>query len=292
MGTSVQYQPQPSYSTQMSDTLLAQAQMESGTGKFAKVGPRIDLERKYAPQYQQLQMDMLKQSLPDILKMYNDQISPAMANAENASRMISRTGDIQSIEQLGGRARAALAGANPDQAKLVDTMTKQANAGMAAGSMLTPEQRRAIEQDVRASFSSRGLAMSPGAGVQEVVRSQLAGMGMQQQRQQMGGQALAASQAFYGDPFQQILGRPSQAFGAGGSVLGQAGGMNPGAIFNPESNLASNIYNSNSQGQNAANIANASNSSGLFGSFLGLGGKMLGASTGGGGSIFSKILGL
>lgn len=277
MGTSVAAPAPQNYGQNMADTLLAQSEMEAGTGRFSKIGPRIDLERKYAPQYQALQMDMLKQSLPDILKMYNDQIAPGMANAENASRMISRTGDIQSIEQLGGRARAAMAGANPDQARLVDSMTRTANAGMDAGSMLTPEQRRQIEQEVRGSFSARGLALSPSAGVQEIVRSQMAGMGMQQQRQNAAGQALSASQSFYGDPFQQILGRPSQAFGAGGSLFGQAQGMTPGAIFNPESALSANIMNNNYQGQLAANTATASNRSGLIGAGIGGFGKIFGS---------------
>lgn len=282
MGTSVSPPPPQNYGQNMADTLLAQAEMEQGTGRFSKVGPRIDLERKYGPQYQQLQMDMLKQSLPDLLKLYGE-AAPGMANAENASRMISRTGDIQSIEQLGPRARAAMAAANPDQARLVDTMTNQANAGLAAGSQLTPEQRRNIEQQVRGAFSSRGLALSPGAGVQEIVRSQMAGMGMQQQRQQSAGQALAAGQAFYGDPFAQILGRPSQAFGAGGSLIGGAQGMSPGRIFNPESSLSANIMNNNYQGQLAANTASASNKTALIGAGIEAAGSI------GGGALTSKM---
>ena len=34
-----------------SATLLSQMEMERGTGKFAAVGPRINIEREYRPQY-------------------------------------------------------------------------------------------------------------------------------------------------------------------------------------------------------------------------------------------------
>lgn len=276
MGTRIEAPPPQNYGNMMADTLLAQAEMESGTGRFSKIGPRIDLERKYGPQYEQLQIESLQRSLPKLLELYNSQIAPSLANAENQSRMIARTGDIQSIEQLGGRARAALASANPYQAKLVNSMTMQAQSAVDAGSMLTPDQKRAIEQDVRASFAARGLAFSPGSSVSEIVRGQLAGAGMQQQRQNMAAQALGAGQSFYGDTFQQILGRPSQSFSASGSLIGQAQGFNPGAIFNPESALAANISNNNYQGQLAANTATASNRSGLIGGGIGAFGSIMG----------------
>jgi len=264
MGTSIDTPPPQNYGTQMADTLKAQAEMESGTGRFASIGPRIDLERKYSPQYQQLTIDNLKAATPQLLSLYN-QVAPQLSDAENASRMASRTGDIQSIEQLGPRARAAMAAANPGQAGLVDTLTSNAQKGLDAGGTLTADQRRGVQQDSRAAFAARGLATSPSAGLYESVRSQLAQQGVMQQRQANAGQALAAGQSFYGDPFQQILGRPSQAFGASGAALQGAQGFNPGAIFNPESALSANISNNNYQGTLAANTANAANSTALIG---------------------------
>jgi hypothetical protein len=111
----------------------------------------------------------------------------------------------------------------------------------------------------------------------EAVRSQLAGAGLQQQRQQQAMQALGASQGLYGDVFQQILGRPSQAFGATGAVTGQAQGMNPGQLFNPESAYGQNLYAGNQQAQMAANAASGS----LLGGVLGGGLSALGSIGGG-----------
>lgn len=278
MGTSVRMPDAPKYGDTMADTLLAQQEMESGTGRFAKVGPRIDLERKYAPQYEALQMDLLKQSLPGVLDAYTNQLTPAMAAADNASRFASRQGDIASIEQLGPRARAAMMAANPDQAQLVDNTTRMANAQLAAGGQLTPEQRRMVQQDTRAAYASRGFANSPNAMTDEIVRSQLASQGIMDIRQNAALRALSMGQSFYGDPFQQILGRPSNVMSASAGAFGQAQGMNPGAIFNPESSMSAQMVNNAYQGQLAANTASASNSSALFGAGLGMFGTLGGAS--------------
>jgi hypothetical protein len=73
----------------------------------------------------------------------------------------------------------------------------------------------------------------------------------------------------YGDVFQQVLGRPSQAFAGSQGFLGQAQGFNPGQLFQPESAYASNIYGGNQQAQMAANAAGASATSGLLGGLFG-----------------------
>lgn len=274
MGTSVKMPEAPNYAQTMADTLLAQQEMESGTGRFASVGPRINLERKYAPQYEALQMDLLKQSLPGVLDIYQNQLTPAMTAAENASRFSSRQGDIMSIEQLGPRARAAMAAANPDQARLVDSVTNQANAGMMAGGQLTPEQRRMVEQDTRSAYADRGFATSPVAATSEIVRSQLASQGIMDSRRDAALRALAMGQSFYGDPFQQILGRSSGAMNASAGAFGQAQSMNPGSIFNPESSMAAQMANNAYQGQLSANVASASNASSIFGAGLGMLGSL------------------
>jgi hypothetical protein len=88
---------------------------------------------------------------------------------------------------------------------------------------------------------------------------------MQQHRSQQAMGALGASQGVYGDVFQQVLGRPSQAFGASQGFVGQAGGFNPGQLFNPESQYAANLIGSNQQQQLAARTSSAANSTALIG---------------------------
>ena len=86
-----------------------------------------------------------------------------------------------------------------------------------------------------------------------------------QQRQQQAMGALGASQGVYGDVFQQVLGRPSQAFAGSQGFLGQAQGFNPGQLFNPESQYAANLIGGNQQAQLAARTASAANTTALIG---------------------------
>ena len=244
------------YAAETRDTL--QAQLDLAPQKYAA-------EAQFAPKYQALQLGLLKQATPELLALYKDQIAPTMGEVEAAARSRSRAGDIADISALGPQARAAIKAASPEQAALADTLTAQAQSGLAAGSRLTPEQQRMVEQQTRSGLAARGLAQGPSGALQEAVRSQMAGAGLQQQRQQQAMGALGASQGVYGDVFQQVLGRPSQAFAGSQSFLGQAQGFNPGQLFNPESQYAANIMSGNQQSQLAARTASAANTTALIG---------------------------
>jgi len=247
------------YAQETRDTL--RSQIDLAPEKYAA-------EAQFAPKYQALTIDMLKQATPELLKLYREQIAPTMGEVEAISRSRSRAGDIADIETLGPQARAAIKAASPQQAALADSLTAQAQSGLNAGSRLTPEQQRQVEQQTRGSFAARGLAGSPTAGLQEAVRSQMSGAGMQQQRSQQAMGALGASQGVYGDVFQQVLGRPSQAFGASTGFVGQAQGFNPGQLFNPESQYAANLIGGNQQATLAARTASAANTSSMVGAGL------------------------
>ncbi len=256
MGTSVEAPAPRNYGQETRDTL--QAQLDLAPQKYAA-------EAKYAPQYQALQLGLLKSATPELLQLYKEQIAPTMGEVEAAARSRSRAGDIADIERLGPQARAAIKAASPEQAALADTLTAQAQSGLAAGSRLTPEQQRMVEQQTRSGLAARGLAQGPSGALQEAVRSQMAGAGLQQQRQQQAMGALGASQGVYGDVFQQVLGRPSQAFAGSQGFLGQAQGFNPGQLLNPESQYAANLIGGNQQAQLAARTASAANTTALIG---------------------------
>jgi len=244
------------YGKETAETL--RAQLDLAPEKYAA-------EAKYAPQYQALQLGLLKSATPELLQLYKEQIAPTMGEVEAAARSRSRAGDIADIERLGPQARAAIKAASPEQAALADTLTAQAQSGLAAGSRLTPEQQRMVEQQTRSGLAARGLAQGPSGALQEAVRSQMIGAGLQQQRQQQAMGALGASQGVCGDVFQQVLGRPSQAFGASQGFIGQAQGFNPGQLFNPESQYAANLIGGNQQAQLAARTASAANTTALIG---------------------------
>lgn len=248
------------YSQETADTLRSQIELAP---------QRYAAEAQFAPKYQELQLDLLRRATPELLALYKDQIAPTMGDVEAVARSRSRAGDIADIANLGPQARAAIRATSPDQAQLADTMTQQAQSALNAGSRLTPDQQRQVEQQTRASLAARGMAGSPSGAVQEAVRSQVMGAGLQQQRQQQAMGALGASQGVYGDTFQQVLGRPSQAFAGSQGFLGQAQGFNPGALFNPESQYAANIMSGNQQSQLAARTASAANTTALIGAGMG-----------------------
>jgi hypothetical protein len=248
------------YAQETADTLRTQLQLAP---------ERYAAEAQFAPKYQALQMDLLNQATPELLRLYEQQIAPAMGRTEAASRAASRAGDIADISRLGPQARAAIQGFAPDQTRIADILAANATSGLLAGSQLTPEQQRMAQQQSRMASSARGIAQSPNAAFQEALRSQMVGAGLQQQRQQQAMGALQAGQGVYGDVFQQVLGRPSQAFAGSQGFLGQAQGFNPGMLFQPESAYAGNIYGGNQQAQMAANAAGASATSGIIGGIMG-----------------------
>jgi hypothetical protein len=248
------------YAQETADTL--RTQLELAPERYAA-------EAQFAPRYQALQLDLLRQATPELLALYKDQIAPTMGEVEAAARSRSRAGDIADIARLGPQAREAMRGAAPEQTQIADILAQNATSNLLAGSRLTPEQQRMAQQQARIASSARGMAQGPQAAFQEALRSQLMGAGIQQQRQQQAMGALQAGQGVYGDVFQQVLGRPSQAFAGSQGFLGQAQGFNPGQLFNPESAYAQNLFAGNQQTQMAANAAGASATSGLIGAGLG-----------------------
>lgn len=248
------------YAQETADTL--RTQLELAPQKYAA-------EAQFAPKYQALQIDLLRQATPELLAIYKEQIAPTMGEVEAAARARSRAGDIADIARLGPQAREAIRGAAPEQARIADILAQNATSGLLAGTQLTPEQQRQAQQQARIASTARGMAQGPNAALQEALRSQLMGAGIQQQRQQQAMGALQAGQGVYGDVFQQVLGRPSQAFAGSQGFLGQAQGFNPGQLFNPESAYAQNLFAGNQQTQMAANAASASATSGLIGAGLG-----------------------
>ena len=75
------------------------------------------------------------------------------------------------------------------------------------------------------------------------------------------------NQAFYGDPFQQILGRPSGSSAQG--LVQQAQGFGPQQVFDPYNQYFGEAYASNANAANAARIAGANNQSAIMGSIFG-----------------------
>jgi hypothetical protein len=256
MGTKVDAPPPRDYGKETRETL--QAQVDLAPQLYAA-------ESKYAPKYQDLQLQLLGRAAPQLMGIYERDIFPTLSRMEADSVARQRAADIQAVQDLGPQAQEAIRAANPQQAALLDSMTAQAQAGLDAGSSLTPDQARQIQQASRAAYAARGLSGSPSGAFDEVLASSFAGAQEQDRRNAVAMNAFNMQRSAYGDPFQQILGRPSGTFAAAQGYGAQAQGLNPGQLFNPESQYAADLIGGNQQSQLAARTASAANQTALIG---------------------------
>jgi hypothetical protein len=100
--------------------------------------------------------------------------------------------------------------------------------------------------------------MGAGVGGQELIRSRA-------------GQALSASEGFYGNPFETILQRNSgknAGSAAGATATGLNGSSGP-SLFNPESAYAQDVNNTNYNAQSAAAISSRNNQAALLSALTG-----------------------
>jgi hypothetical protein len=331
--TTVQAAQQPNYAQQTSDTLASQ---------IALAPQQYAAEAQFQPLYNQLQLQLANQSLngttdangnytPGLLSMYSN-LTPQLGQISAAANNQQRAADIADVNNLGPQATQALLNANPllaqslNQANalnapinnaqtnllnqqvtnggVTNSLNQQAQTLLNSNGALTPEEQRQADQQTRAAYAARGLAMGPqavGAEVQNRLINQYnrniqnigvasginqnyinnLGQAAQLNNAQTGmnrsyaTQMVGVNQAALGDPFQTILGRPSNAYNTMQSTYnqGQSNTASAGpSLFNPESTYASNIYTSNTQAQNAANAATAANNASVIGgAFSGLG---------------------
>ena len=340
------YTPQ-NYGQQTSDTL--QSQINLAPQQYAA-------ESQFQPLYNTLQLQLGNQSLngttdsngnyvPGLLDIYQ-QMTPKLGNISAAANTQQRSADIADVNNLGPQATQALLNANPllntslQRANSLNAPTNNAqtnllnsqltNGGLTSGlyqqaqdllnskGALSPEEQRQADQQTRAAYAARGMAMGPqaiGAEVQNRLINQYnrnqqnlttvsginqnyinnLGQAAQLNNAQTGmdrgyaTQLVGVNQAALGDPFQTILGRPSSAYNSMANTYnqGQSNTNNAGpSLFNSESNYAANLYNNNAQQTNAANIANAQNNAASNSAFMG----MLG-SLGGGALSNPKLFG-
>ncbi len=254
MGTSIDSPAPRNYGQETRDTL--QAQVDLAPELYAA-------EAQFAPKYQDLQLGLLAKAAPQLMGIYERDIFPGLSRMEADTMARQRAADVEAVRTLGPQAQAALEAADPAKAALLNRMTQNAQAGLAAGNTLTPEQARQVQQATRGAYAARGVVQSPQAVFGEVLNTALTGNAEQDRRTANAANAIALRSQAYGDPFQAILGRPSATFATAAGYGAQAQGFNPGRLFNPESQYASDIASGNIQTQLAVDTANAANRTAL-----------------------------
>lgn len=250
---------------EMSKTLAAQAEF---TPKF------FELAKKYNPQYAQLEMDTMKQNLPQLMELYGKSVFPAMMEQER----LKMSQDVSNVEEFGGRAKAAFEKANPEQAKLMASLSQQAQEGLDAGASLDPSLRREVQQSIRSGQASRGFGMGMGDLAAEATMTGLQANQLRQQRQGFAGNVVGLQKQVGMDPFMALLGRPSQMAGMAQGFGQQGMGVNQMASANaPQFGMNSyfqDLFNTNYNANVNARMADASNSTAMKGAMIGAAGSI------------------
>ena len=274
MGTKVAAPPPRDYAKETRDNL--RTQIDLAPELYA-----AEASDEYGqPAYTRLGLESLEQALlggegqRGLLELYANYVNPAMSGMESEADKYRRSSDLRDVEEYGGRATAALLGADSYKKELSDELSRQALSELQAGATLDPSLRREVQQGYRQAATARGMAYNPSSAAEEAYFTGLQAEQLRRNRQQFAQGALAQRQQLTGDPFMQILGRPGQAFAAGQGFGGQgmAIGQTAPRLFSPESQYAADLVNSNMQSQLAARTASAQNRAGIIGgAFQGLG---------------------
>ena len=225
---------------------------------------------------------------------YQAALTQAANEQTAAANTALRAGNIADAENLFARAQALRTQANPqlygetgalpqfttaaqNQVARDIAALRQAEAGQ-----LTQEQIRNAQQAAREAYGARGQVFSQGAAAQEVLNR----ANMIQQQQQLARQNLAQSMGQLGqgigyqtanifDPFATTLGQQygmqTQNVGMNQALYNQAMGLTSGAggygfaqqMINPFSNYAMDVYGTNVNALNAAQIQAANRQAAL-----------------------------
>jgi len=210
---------------------------------------------------------------PGLMSIANT-VAQNQAQSQAQALTTQRTSDINDLMNLGPKSLTATANADPGSANIVNLMTDQAMNELNLGSNLTAPQTRTATQAVRANRQGMlGGTGSAGDYAAALGLSQY-GQQLQQNRRQFATTALGARQGFYGNAFNNVLGRQNATTPQ--SYISQAQGISGSSYnpFQPESQYAANIYGSNQQSQNAANAASASQFNALLGSGISAAGSI------------------
>lgn len=212
-----------------------------------------------------------------LLDLFEQSVSPRIRSMQAEDQRFQRGADIADVAKLGPEALAALKAANPDQAALIDELSRQAQEELALGAQLDPSLQRLVQQSVREGQSARGFGLGPMDIFEEALSTAEFGQSLRDKRRAMAAGVVGLNQSAYGDPFLQILGRPSRAGNDAGAMVNTGLGLGAAAgprLFNPESAYAADLFNTNYNAKAAANISNANNRAALIGSLIGAGGMV------------------
>jgi hypothetical protein len=267
------------------DALTAQSKAKGDYDRlFAQIGYGGSTEQKTELN----RLRTIADSTPDpasfadegLLSILERQVMPSFARSEAATLATQREADIRAVETLGRRASEAYLNSDPRSRSLLEAVNAESLAGVRAGTGLTPQQERFALQTARRGIADRGLGLGNQGLIADVLGTYRLGVERQQMALQNANATLALNKQFTADPFQSVLGRQGQAFGAGISqqqfASGFASNLGP-RLFSPESQYMADMQGSNQQTAAAYAAAGAQVKSGIFQGLSSMVGSGLGA---------------
>lgn len=221
-----------------------------------------------------------------LLDLLENDVFPSSDRITAGSLSRQREAEISDVEKLGPRATQAFRAANPEQQALLDRLNKEAQAELDQGASLDPSMAREVQQSVRAGQSARGMGLGLSDLAQEGYFTGLQAEQLRRARQTFAQGVVGINQATSIDPFMATLGRPSINLQQGNGLLGSSLSLNRSAgpqLFGSSVN-ANDVFDSNFNATNAANISNANNSAAMTSAGIGAGASIAGA------GIFAAVL--
>lgn len=222
-----------------------QEMLDAMAGQEA-IQPRLlELEKQYQPLYQKLQQEMMDRQLSYQMDSYGKAIPrSAELSGQYAQAMQPVYGQIGQSSMDAYRT-----GMGASTMGLYDQLNASANADLASGRQLTPEQRQAAEQTARQAMAARGLSGNQ-AIAQEVMNTYQMQNAREDRARNFAGQVYGIGQG----NFQNAMAT------YGNSMLNQANAYSPanmyGTAYNMSQGLGAQIFNPESQYNAALVTAN------------------------------------
>lgn len=223
-----------------------QATQATLNAEIGEAPQMLNAEQQYQPQLTDLASNDALMAINNML--YGSTGQQGTIGDTAAANSASRAANINDVQNLGPSALTAVQGANPAMTNLLTQLNQSASAGLSAGSSLTPDQQRAMQQQSRAAFAARGTTGTNGSVADELLRQFNLGQQLLTQRQQFGQSMVGTNMSSTTDPMLALLGGGSSAlpFSLNG---GTGAGFN---LFNPQAGTAYMQANNAQRAQVAA----------------------------------------
>ncbi len=253
MGSKAKAPKAASYDKIMTATLNAQM----------KLAPKVlAAEQLYQPQYTDLNISQLGQGMKGLQGLYQDAL-PGTVEYQNQLAEADIAQQQKYLPQFVQQYRQGAGSAN-----LLSQLQTQAEEGLAAGANLTPEQQRIAQQQARSAYAARGMGTGNRAIGAEIMSQYGMGEALKQQRQQFAGQVVGQLENSGVPMYYQTTYQPMGQTLTG--LAGQSSGLLAGRQFQPESQMASDIYSQNAQNKFQASAANSANKTSMIGAGAGV----------------------